>query len=197
MTYVEDDGPPDIDATHAFAALADLETAALVNDQGEGAETAPYAPTLPWIKLLRSPTGWGPNLPDHDDFSAPCTLAPGEILYPGEELGKTLVYECEARAITRESLRGAVAALYRVLRNAMNDPVICTVTPYIEIGGPVWMYSARVRPGSGPDAIAHFPKRRAPWRQTLTFSLRMNDANFYVAEDFVVPDPIGTIAAPP
>lgn len=170
MAYTAAHGPPDIDAIHQWAPATGAAPPAL-NDQGS---TSPA--TLPWIKVTGI-AGWR-DLPEIVDNREPRTYGPGEIVYPSEKLGKTIVYTCEARATSRESIRGQITGCLRGFGVDTSDEGTMTVTPYAAPGGVVWTFSARVLAVDPDDSFAYFEKRRAPFRWGFTVAMRMSSPFF-------------------
>src|SRR3954447_16809605 len=62
-----------------------------------------------WVKLTKL-TGFH-SLPEADDNRGPRTGRRGEIIYPSQERGKTIVYEGEVRAKTLTGLRTKATAM--------------------------------------------------------------------------------------
>lgn len=171
MAYVANDGPPDIDAKHAWVPAAGTSPPVL-NDPGAGGP-----PPLPWVKVTAI-DGFR-DMPEMVDNRAPRTFGAGEITYPARVLGKTLVYQCEIRAASRESVRGTLSALLRGYYASRSDEGTMTITPYTIPGGVVWTYTARCL---AIDADSSFSLARGVWgpyRWGLTISLRMSDPLFY------------------
>lgn len=171
MAYVAADGPPDLDATHAWAP-ATGSAPPTINDQGG---TDP--PTFPWIKIVKPISGWR-ALPESDDNRAPRTAGPGEITYPGEKLGKTVVYECEIRAKTRQSAMSTMTALLNGYGDTDGEGTM-TVTPYASVGGVVWTYEARVLSLVPDVEFGYSPHRAWQWAWGFQLNLRMSDPLFY------------------
>lgn len=165
MTYVTTDGPPDFDAKHAWAPAAG-GAPPTINDQG----------TAPWTKLKQI-TGWRAS-PEADDNREARTNADGEIGYPGRLLGKTIVYEAEIRAATREGMRGLLTAHLNGFADRAGLGTM-TVTPFTVPGGVVWMYQARVLSFDPDPTFTLAQGVRLPWRWGFALSLRMLDPRFY------------------
>lgn len=170
MPYVTLDGPPDIDATHAWVPASGTPPP-VINDR----VTDP--PTLPWVKLLRI-DGWG-DLPETVDNFEAVTYGEGEVRYPAVTLGKTVVYVWEARAASRESVRGTVAALRRGFALSLDEPGVMTITPYAAPGGVVWTLRGRVTQLTRDPVFTYRPTLRAPFRWGGTLSIHMFDPRFY------------------
>lgn len=131
--------------------------------------------TLPWIKVTGI-AGWR-DLPESVDNREPKTYGPGEIVYPSEKLGKTVVYSCEARATTREEIRAQITGCLRGFGGTLTEGTM-TVTPYAAPGGVVWTFMARVLIVDPEDTFSYFERRRAPYRWGFTVALRMSDPFF-------------------
>jgi hypothetical protein len=153
MTYVTGDGPPDIDATHAWAPVTGTAPPTL-NVAGAGGA----APVLPWIKV-RAIDGWR-DFPETIDNRAGRTFGVGEIAYPARVLGKTVVYQCEVQAATRESARG-------------------TLSLAIAGFGPAWTYTGRVIALDSDSTFTKLSGVWGPFRWGFTLSIRMSDPRFY------------------
>ncbi len=172
--YVVEDGPPDIDATHTWAPLTGTAPPVL-NDQGGGAPEA-----VAWI-TVRSIDG-GRDLPETIDNRAGRTFGIGEIPYPARVLGKTVVYQCEARGPTLESARGQVSRCVAGFGLSISDEGTMTVEPTAP-EGPTWTFMARV---IALDADSRPTLLRGvfnPYRWGFTLSLRMSDPRFYTDVD--------------
>lgn len=172
MAYVATDGPPDIDAKHAWAPLAGTAPPTL-NVSGTGG--AP--PVLPWVKVLAI-DGWR-DMPETVDNRAGRTFGIGEVPYPARILGKTLVYQCEVRAVSRESVRTALSAVLRGFYASASDEGTMTVTPFTVPGGVVWTYKARTLAVDADSTLTLASGVWGPYRWGLTISLRMADPLFY------------------
>lgn len=172
MAYVATDGPPDLDATHAWAPLAGTAPPTL-----NAAGTVATPPALPWVKVL-SIDGWR-DLPETVDNRAPRTVGEGEVVYPARVLGKTIVYQCEVRAASRESVRGTLSALIAGFGLSISDEGTMTTTPFTVPGGVSWTFKARLL---AIDSDSAFTVKSGLWgqyRQGVTISLRMSDPRFY------------------
>lgn len=169
MTYVAADGPPDVDAKHAWAP-ASGSTPPVINNWTADPLTYPFV-------LLENIAGWRSS-PEADDNREPRSVGDGEIAYPGALLGKTLVYEMELRAATRESLRATVTGLLNGFGDRSGLGTM-TVTPFTSIGGVVWQYKARVLSFDPDDLWTYNPVVPGPWRTGATLTLRMTDPRFY------------------
>lgn len=172
MAYEVQDGPPDLEAVHQWdPGGTEFNAAPWPINRQELKDTG-----FPWIKLLGI-TGWR-ALPESDDNREPRTLIHGEIAYPGKLLGKTVVYECQIRATTKQLvLRGLTAAV-----NGFGEKGILgvmTVTPYASIGGPTWTYNARVLDLTHDNAPTWSRKFVDAWRIGFSLSLRMTDPFFF------------------
>lgn len=172
MAYIATDGPPDIDATHAWAPLAGTAPPTL-NVAGTGAAAA----VLPWVKV-RAIDGWR-DLPETVDNRAPRTFGDGEIAYPARLLGKTVVYQLEVQAASRESVRGTLSALVAGFGLSTSDEGTMTVTPFSVPGGPAWTFTARTLAIDADSAFTKLTGVWGPFRWGLTISLRMSDPRFY------------------
>ena len=171
MAYVAADGPPDIDATHAWVPATGSAPPTL-NVAGTGGNP----PVLPWVKVLGI-DGWR-DAPEIVDNRAARTFGVGEIAYPARMLGRTVVYQLEARAVSRESVRGAVSACMTGFMTNMSEGTM-TVTPFTVPGGVVWTYTGRV---IALDADSTFTKAAGVWgpfRWGLTVTIRMSNPLFY------------------
>lgn len=134
--YTTAHGVPELDATHQWAP----STAAapmVMNDVG-------YEPrALPQIELDAIP-----GLRDSAelvDNRAGRTAGPGEIGYPPQVLGKTVVYE--GRIVTQDRLELLEIQTEMTRGYVEGDDGVMTVTPWPPFGGPepvIWTYSARV-----------------------------------------------------
>lgn len=169
MTYVAADGPPDVDAKHAWAP-ATGSAPPVINDW------AADPVTLPWIELKQI-TGWR-SAPEADDNRDPATQGDGEIGYPGRLLGKTVVYETEIQATSREDVRRKVTDLVNGFGDRSGLGTM-TVTPWSYPGGVVWQYQARVLSLDFDPAFTYSHWLRGPWRTGAVLSLRMLDPRFY------------------
>lgn len=170
MAYTAADGPPDVDATHAWAPAAGTAPPTLNNRATDPA-------TLPWIKV-DGIQGWR-SLPESEDNRAPRTKGDGEITYHGRKLGKTLVYEARVMAKTRETMRTALSGTMRGYALSTDDEGEMTVTPFAAPGGVVWTFSARVIDLQADRSFDYSDKRRAAYQWGFTISLRMSDPLFY------------------
>lgn len=173
MAYVATDGPPDVDATHTWAPAAGTPPPVL-NDQGGGVPNA-----LSWLKLIAI-DGWR-DLPEMLDNRAPRTFGVGEVPYPSRVLGKTVVYQLQARGVTREEAQGLVSGCLNGFGASMSDEGIMTVTPHATPGGVAWTFAGRV---IAIDADSTFTLARgvlAPYRWGLTVSIRMSNPHFYTS----------------
>ena len=173
MAYVAADGPPDIDATHAWAPATGTAPPVL-NDQARGA-TGPA--TLPWVRIA-SIDGWR-DLPEIDDRRAPKTVGDGEIDYPSRTLGKTVVYVCQVRGQTKEQTRGRLSAIIAGYGLSLSAKGTMTVTPYAAVGGPAWTFQARTLAIDSDSAWTYVAGGWGPYRWGFTLSLRMSDPRFY------------------
>jgi hypothetical protein len=172
LTYVAADGPPDIDAVHQWAPATGTAPPAL------HAPTTDPLPTLPWIKVTAI-DGWR-DLPEIVDNRAPRTFGVGEVAYPARVLGKTLVYQCEIRAASRETVRNKLSLCLAGFGTDLNEGVM-TVTPYTAPGGVVFTYTARVIALDADSAWTPNLGSYAPYRWGFTLSLRMSDPKFYTS----------------
>lgn len=172
MAYVYNDGPPDLDATHAWAPETGGAPPTINNRATDPA-------TLPWIKL-DGIQGWR-SLPEADDNRAPRTATDGEQPYPGRRLGKTLVYECRVLAKTRSDVRQKLNLTLQGYGRSFSDEGVMTVTPYTVPGGIVWTFSARVIDLQADRSFTYSDRRRASFQWGFTISLRMSDPLFYTA----------------
>jgi hypothetical protein len=172
MTYVTGDGPPDIDATHAWAPVTGTAPPTL-NVAGAGGA----APVLPWIKV-RAIDGWR-DFPETIDNRAGRTFGVGEIAYPARVLGKTVVYQCEVQAATRESARGTLSLAIAGFGLSMSDEGTMTVTPFTVPGGPAWTYTGRVIALDSDSTFTKLSGVWGPFRWGFTLSIRMSDPRFY------------------
>lgn len=172
MAYLLADGPQDIDARHAWAPAAGTAPPVI--------NTRTDPPTPPWIKLLEIP-GFRDH-PEIVDNREGLTFGEGEADYPSRTLGKTVVYVCEARALTRESLAGVMTAVIAGFGRSRDALGTMTVTPNPAIGGPVWTFTGRVIALTPDPAFSWFPRRRLPFRRGFTVSIRMSDPYFYSGE---------------
>ena len=171
MAYVATDGPADLDATHAWAPATGSAPPTL-NVSGVGG----VAPVLPWIKVT-SVDGWR-DLPETVDNRAARTFGAGEIAYPARVLGKTLVYQLEIRAATRESVRGTLTACLNGFGTDTNEGTM-TVTPFTVPGGVTWTYAGRVTALDSDSAFTYSSGLWGPFRWGLTVTIRMSDPHFY------------------
>lgn len=172
MAYGPEHGPPDLDATHAWAPLTGTAPPTL-NDR------AADPPVLPWTKVLAI-DGWS-DLAELLENSEPVTYGIGTVAYPNRMLDKTVVYRCEVRAANREDVREIKTAIVRGYGQSFSDLGVMTVTPYPSPGGVVWTLNGRVQQVRVDPAFSHFPKRRAPWRWGISISIKMHDPRFYQA----------------
>lgn len=172
MAYVATDGPPDIDAQHAWTPATGSPPPTL-NVAGTGGG----APALPWIKVL-SIDGWR-DLPEMVDNRAPRTLGVGEVPYPARVLGKTVVYQLEVRAASRESVRGTLSACLTGF-GAQTDEGTMTVTPFTVPGGVAWTFTGRVTALDSDSSFTLAPAGLwGRYRWGLTVTIRMSDPLFY------------------
>lgn len=180
MTYVAADGPPDVDAKHAWAP-ATGSTPPVINNW-----TADPV-TLPYVGLQRI-SGWRDGA-DADDNREARTNDDGEIPYPGRLLGKTISYEGTVAAATREALAGQVTGLLNGYGDRSGLGTM-TVTPFSSIGGVVWQYQARVlsvqfdpepefTAASGQRELLPVIGALGAWRRGYILSLRMTNPRFY------------------
>jgi hypothetical protein len=179
MAYTSVSGPPDVDASHAWAPATGLAPP-VINDWTSD------PPGLPYF-ALEEITGWRSG-PDADDNREPRTLLPGEIAYPGMLQGRTLVYEGTVAAATREALGLVVTGLLNGYADRSGLGTM-TVTPFSSVGGVVWQYQARVldlafEALTYTDASVHrdlLPVIGAAgaWRRPCMLTLRMLDPYFY------------------
>lgn len=172
MPYVATDGPPDIDATHAWTPLTGVAPPTL-NVSGTGG--AP--PVLPWVKVAAI-DGWR-DLPETVDNRAPRTYGEGEITAPARILGKTVVYQCEVRANSRESVRGTLSAIIQGYGLSTSDEGTMTVTPFAVPGGVTWTFAARLLAIDADSTFTYARGLWGPYRWGLTISLRMSNPRFY------------------
>lgn len=170
MAYVAADGPPSIDATHAWAPLAGTAPPVL-NDRGGD------PPVPPWIKVIRI-DGWL-ALAELLENSDPVTYGIGEKPYPTRKIGRTVVYVCEARAKTRETLARTVFTAMEGFNRSTSELGVMTVTPYPAPGGVVWTFGGRVQQALPDAAFSYFPLRRLPFRHGFTVSMRLHNPRFY------------------
>lgn len=171
MPFTVDDGPPDIDAVHVWTPAAGASPPAL----NSWDITAPAWPRI----RLEQITGWR-SLPEADDNRQPRTTTHGEFSYPGMMLGKTLVYEGAVRALDWISLKGPVNGMNQGFGERSTEGLM-TVTPFSWIGGPVWVFTARVLSldfDPKPDYVSSAPEPLS-WGFALT--LRMSDPYFYTS----------------
>lgn len=170
MTYVAADGPPDVDAKHAWAPATGSAPPVLGNWTADPID-------YPFIHV-RQIANWR-AAPEADNFSEPKSYGPGEIPLAGEKLGKTLVYELQVKADTREELANTITGLLKGFCTDMSGLGTMTVTPWSSIGGVVWQYKARVL-GFEPDPVPEYlPGVTGPWRREAQLTLRMFDPYFY------------------
>lgn len=169
MTYVASDGPPSVDAKHEWDPATGTAPPAL------NAWTADPI-TFPFIKVEQI-QGWR-SAPEADDNREPRSYGPGEIAIPGELLGKTIVYELEVQANTRETCLGTVTSLLNGFGDRSGLGTM-TVTPFASIGGVVWMYQARVLDFDADPLWTHNPAQTGAWRWAVRLHLRMLDPYFY------------------
>lgn len=170
MAYVAADGPPDIDATHAWAPAAGTAPPTL-----NARATDPA--TLPWIKV-DGIAGWR-SLAESEDNRDKRTYGDGEIPYTSRKLGKTIVYECRVLAKTRETVRNKLSLTLAGFARSTDAEGVMTVTPYAVPGGVVWTYSARVIDMQADRSFSYDSNRRANFQWGFTISLRMSDPLFY------------------
>lgn len=171
MAYVASDGPPDIDATHAWAPATGTAPPTL-NVSGTGGA----APVLPWIKVT-SIDGWR-DMPEVVDNRAPRTFGVGEVVYPARVLGKTLVYNMEIRAASRESVRGTLSSCLNGFGADTSEGVM-TVTPYAVPGGVAWTFAGRVIALDSDSAFTLAPSGLwGRYRWGLTVTIRMSNPHF-------------------
>lgn len=168
MAYVANDGPPSLDATHEWAPATGSAPAAI--------NTKTDPPTFPWIKLKQI-TGWR-AAPEADDNREPRTIGSGEITYPGRLLGRTIVYECEIRARTRESVQLTITSILNGYLDRSGLGTM-TVTPFPSPGGVVWQYQARVLSLDADPAWDYNPGRAWPYVWGFALSLRMPSPFFF------------------
>lgn len=169
MTYVATDGPPSLDATHAWAPATGSAPPTL-NSRGSD------PPTLPWIKV-RQIANWR-GAPEADDFREARSAIDGEIGYPGRLLGKTVVYECEIRAATRETVQGRLTAVLNGFGDRFGLGTML-VTPFASPGGVAWEFQARVLLVDPDPAWTYLPGAAGPYRWGFALSLRMLNPRFY------------------
>lgn len=172
MAYTTADGPPDIDAVHAW----DPATGSAPPALNAWDVTAPSWPR----NRIEQITGWR-SLPESDDNRQPRTAADGEVVYPGRLLGKTVVYEGSVRALTWVTLKAPVNAMVLGYADKSGEGVM-TVTPFTWIGGPVWTYSARVISLDFDPKPEYEPGAPEPLRWSYVLTLRMSDPHFYSGE---------------
>lgn len=170
MAYVAADGPPDLDATHAWDSAGAAANPPTLNNR------ASDPATLPWIRV-DGIQGWR-SLPESEDNREGRTFGQGEIPLASRKLGKTLVYECTVMAKTRETLRNLLSLSLAGFGSSLDEGVM-TVVPYAAPGGVTWTYSARVIDLQADRAFSYSDKRRAHFQQGFTVSLRMSDPFFY------------------
>lgn len=168
MAYTAAHGPPDIDATHTWAPVTG-DAPPVINDRGAD------PPLLPWIKLLRI-EGWS-DAAELEDRRASRTYGRGEVAYPPDEIGRTVIYVCEIRATTREEVRSLVTASRRGFADDRDGTM--TVAPYPVPGGVTWTLAARCLQFDADDTFSYYRKRRAPYRWGMAISLRMADPLYY------------------
>lgn len=176
MPFTIADGPPGIDATHAWA---------------PGSGSAPpvlnawdiMAPTWPRIRIEQI-TGWR-SLPDADDNRSPRTSDHGEFIWPGKMLGKTVVYEGEVRTLDWQTLRLPVNQMLQGY-SERSLPGVMTVTPFAWIGGPVWTYNARVVSLDFDPKPEYIPGMTEALRWGFSLTMRMHDPYFYSGTDKVL-----------
>lgn len=172
MAYVATDGPPDIDATHAWAPATGSAPPTL-NVSG----TTTSAPTLPWVKVLAI-DGWR-DLPEQIDNRAPVTFGVGEKAYPARMIGKTLVYQLEVRAASRESVRGTLSACLNGFGTDSAEGTM-TVVPFTVPGGVTWTFTGRVTAVDSDSAFTLAPSGLwGRYRWGLTVTIRMSDPRFF------------------
>lgn len=174
MAYVATDGPPDVDATHAWAPAAGPAPPTL-NVAGTGGSP----PVLPWIKVLAI-DGWR-DMPEVVDNRAPRTFGVGEVAYPARTLGKTVVYQLEVRAVSRESVRGTLSACLTGFGANTNEGTM-TVTPFTVPGGVAWTFTGRVIALDSDSTFTLAPAGLwGRYRWGLTVTIRMSDPHFYTS----------------
>jgi hypothetical protein len=162
------DGPPGVEAAHTWN-----ETLILNTDRSAG---------FPRFKVDRI-TGWG-SLPEADDFREPRTARVGEFALPGNERGRTLVYEGRVQGGELGTpgelvlMRRSIASLRAAFRQRSSEQVM-VVTPHPVFGGPQWFFAARVLSLEVDDEQTRGPNAR-PWQREFTLSLRQSDPRVYV-----------------
>lgn len=177
MTYVLADGPPHYKVcTHAWTSSGAVSPAVTLGDPGA---TYPAVAVLPWLPVLRV-SNWRHGV-ESEDNRAPRTTGPGEITYPSEKLGRTRVYEFEARAQSVRELDQTVTALVAAFDN-MTDEGVMTLNPYE--GGPEWAFAARVL-SLDPDDDWDYNDEDRGWSVQWGFqlNLRQSDPYFYAVSD--------------
>jgi hypothetical protein len=173
MAYTTADGPPDVDASHAWAPFSGTGVTMNAPMTLTGTQPTPGASRI----MIEQITGWR-SLPESDDNRAERTYGEGEIVFPGLLKGKTLVYEGQVRALDWTGLKGPANSMVLGFSN-MSDEGVMTVTPHSFIGGPVWTYSARVLSlefDPKPEVLLGAPE---PFRWAFQLNLRMSDPRFY------------------
>jgi hypothetical protein len=173
MPYTTAEGPPDMNAIHAFTAPSAPHPPQL-NQQ------TTWPPTFPWARVMQI-TGWR-ALPESEDNRQPRTFTEGEIVYPSLKLGKTLAYECRVEALTIQSLQQFMNALVQGFGHDMSNEGIMTVVPYSGFGGgQEWTFSARVLSMEPDPAWQWDVGWKAPFRWPFLLTMRMSDPHFYAS----------------
>lgn len=165
---------------------------ALTTDHGivERMSTWAYAPATgptPFVINDHAATAWiilkgAPGLhdgPEADDNREPRTTIDGEITYPGLKLGRTFTLKCELYAETDSELYIMMTSLRRGYTFDTSLEGAFTITPYSDIGGPVWNFSARCIGFHPAEEWTWVRNRKWKFRWELDIVMRMSNPNFY------------------
>ena len=179
MAYGVTHGPPMLDATHAWEPITGDDPPVINDAYDEPRDTLEV--------ILEGIQGWR-DLPDLQDNREGKTTGVGEVPYPSQTLGKTLVYEGHIRSIDRMDLLETQNGMVQGFGD-MDGEGTMTVTAWAPYGGeePItpWTYTARVMALKwDPSWTALEDGLTFEWGFTLT--LRMSNPYFtYSGEEYL------------
>jgi len=133
--------------------------------------------------------------PDSDDLRDPARGTIGEIPYPSQPRGKTIVYSGVIEALTLPSLRAAITAIQTAFADTKTEKAL-TLRPATGRGGIEWFAIGKSLSCDVDDEQLRGMNAVYIHAREFTFSIRLSDPRFYVTAPVEISGAAGaTVAA--